>query len=65
MAWGVFAWYILPSSQEKALWLTERERYISIARLRADQDSVKSKHLKLDQLKELAIDPRAWCVMIV
>lgn len=51
---------VLPAEPIKARGLTERERYMAVARLRSNNAGIRNTHFKLPQLKELLVDRNFW-----
>ncbi|KAI4617877.1 uncharacterized protein J4E88_004097 [Alternaria novae-zelandiae] len=55
---------LMPDSPMKAKYLTERERFIAVERLRANQMGIQSGEWKWDQVWETLIDLKTWCWFI-
>ncbi|RAR03317.1 major facilitator superfamily transporter [Stemphylium lycopersici] len=51
----------MPDSPMKAKYLNERERFIAVQRLRANQMGIQSGEWKWDQVWETFIDLKTWC----
>ncbi|KAG6368878.1 hypothetical protein INS49_003096 [Diaporthe citri] len=58
--WGLLISFILPADPISARGLTERERYIAVARIRSNNAGVRNTHLKLDQVRETLMDLKFW-----
>lgn len=53
--WALPVWWLLPNPPTHARFLTDRENYIAIERLRSDQSGV-SADFRIGQLKEALLD---------
>ncbi|KAF2012447.1 allantoate permease [Aaosphaeria arxii CBS 175.79] len=60
--WGVALNWVLPPDPVRAKGFDERQRYISVARLRSNNSGVRNTHLKVEQIVELLLDLRFWLV---
>lgn len=56
---------ILPDSPATCRWFSDREKYIAIERLRANQDSIKSSHINTKQILEALLDVRVWLIVVI
>ncbi|KAJ5723710.1 hypothetical protein N7488_001745 [Penicillium malachiteum] len=61
---GISLWWTMPDSPMTASFLTERERYIVIDRLKSNKTGVKNSHVKTQQFKETLMDLRVWMLVI-
>ncbi|CAG9942981.1 unnamed protein product [Clonostachys rosea f. rosea IK726] len=61
VVYGVFVLYWMPDSPMEAKYLTEREKYIAVERLRANQMGVASREWRWDHVWETATDLKTWC----
>lgn len=64
VVWGVFIVYWLPSSPMHARGFTEEERIKCVERVRANQTGVQNKKFKWDHVKEAALDPLPWGILL-
>lgn len=69
--WSVVMYFFLPPEPIRAKGFTERERYIAVARLRANNAGVRNTHIKSAQIFEVLYDLRFWtafltafCIMV-
>ncbi|KAL5002222.1 major facilitator superfamily domain-containing protein [Aspergillus recurvatus] len=62
VTWGAILDFVLPPDPVSARGFTERERYISVARLRTNNSGVRNTHFKLGQVTELLLDLKFWLV---
>ncbi|KAL4865913.1 hypothetical protein BDV12DRAFT_210791 [Aspergillus spectabilis] len=62
ITWGVILDFVLPPDPIHARGFTERERYISVARLRTNNSGVRNTHFKLGQVTELLLDLKFWLI---
>ncbi|EIT81329.1 permease of the major facilitator superfamily [Aspergillus oryzae 3.042] len=60
--WGVCLEFLLPSDPVSARGFNERERYISVARMRTNNSGVRNTHFKMGQVVELALDIKFWLI---
>ncbi|KAF2461991.1 major facilitator superfamily domain-containing protein [Lineolata rhizophorae] len=57
--------FAVPNSPAQAWFLTSQERLVAVERLRKGQTGVRCQKLKLDQIKEAALDSKVWLIAIV
>jgi sugar phosphate permease len=62
--WSLVILFFLPPEPIRARGFTERERYIAVARLRANNAGVRNTHIKPAQILEVVYDPRFWLVFL-
>lgn len=69
--WSVVMYFFLPPEPIRAKGFSERERYIAVARLRANNAGVRNTHIKSAQILEVLYDLRFWtafltafCIMV-
>lgn len=60
VVYAILVGFLLPDNPVKAKFITDRERYVAIERLRADQLGIENKTFVRSQLWELAADPKTW-----
>ncbi|KAH7039556.1 putative allantoate permease [Microdochium trichocladiopsis] len=58
--YGVVVGIFLPDNPVKAKFITERERFVAIERMRADQTGIENKTFSRTQLWEVFKDPKTW-----
>ncbi len=58
--WSIVILFFLPPDPVRARHLSERERYIAVARLRQNNTGVRNTHLKKGQVLELLSDIKFW-----
>ncbi|XHG08810.1 hypothetical protein AWENTII_011901 [Aspergillus wentii] len=61
---GVLFYFVVPSSPDKAWFLTRREREILMARMALDREGGDQTSFSLSQVKETLFDARAWLAFI-
>ncbi|KAL1794997.1 hypothetical protein ACET3X_006813 [Alternaria dauci] len=64
VAYAFVVLVFMPDSPMKAKYLTERERFIAVERLRANQMGIQSGEWKWDQVWETFVDFKTWCWFI-
>ncbi|KAL4821219.1 major facilitator superfamily domain-containing protein [Aspergillus spinulosporus] len=62
ITWGLILDFVLPPDPVSARGFTERERYISVARLRTNNSGVRNTHFKMGQVVELLLDLKFWLI---
>lgn len=58
--WAFVILFFMPPDPVRAKKFSERERYIAVARMRANNAGVRNTHFKREQLWELLCDIRFW-----
>ncbi|KAJ5992657.1 hypothetical protein N7451_008381 [Penicillium sp. IBT 35674x] len=61
---GISLWWLLPDTPMTARFLTERERFIVVDRLKSNKTGVKNSNVKTAQFKETLFDFRVWMLVI-
>jgi hypothetical protein len=62
IVWGVIINFVLPADPINARGFDERERYISVARMRSNNSGVRNTHFKVAQVIELLLDIKFWLI---
>lgn len=65
IVWGVALLWVLPPDPVRAKGFNERQRYISVARLRSNNSGVRNTHIKKEQIFELLVDEKFWMMFAV
>lgn len=65
IVWGIALWWLLPPDPVRARGFTERQRYISVARLRTNNSGVRNTHFKGQQVLELLMDEKFWLLFAI
>ena len=60
--WSVVILFFMPPDPIRMRGLTDRERYIAVARMRVNNAGVRNTHFKKEQAFEVLIDIRFWIV---
>ncbi|KAK9420002.1 hypothetical protein SUNI508_06761 [Seiridium unicorne] len=60
LVWSVILGIFLPDNLTRAKFIGEREKAITVERLRADQTGIENKTFKKDQVIEAFTDPKTW-----
>ena len=60
IVWGVALLFVLPPDPIRAKGFDERQRYISVARLRTNNSGIRNTHFKKEQILELFLDAKFW-----
>ncbi|EPE06879.1 allantoate permease [Ophiostoma piceae UAMH 11346] len=61
---AVAVYVYIPSSPVEAWWLTDREKFICIERIRENNTGVEDKTFKWYQAKECLMDPKPWLLAL-
>lgn len=65
IVWGIALWWVLPPDPVRAKGFNERQRYISVARLRSNNSGVRNTHFKGSQVLELLRDEKFWLMFSI
>jgi len=65
IVWGIALWWLLPPDPVRAKGFSERQRYISVARLRTNNSGVRNTHFKGSQVIELLLDEKFWIMFAI
>lgn len=60
--WAIVIFFFMPPDPIRAKRFTDRERYIAVARMRANNSGVRNTHFKLEQIWEALLDIKFWIV---
>lgn len=60
--WAFVILFYMPPDPIRMKGLTDRERYIAVARMRTNNAGVRNTHFKKEQVFETLVDPRFWLV---
>ncbi|KAI1849649.1 hypothetical protein JX266_004598 [Neoarthrinium moseri] len=60
LVWSMILGIFLPDNLARAKFVTEREKAITVERLRANQTGIENKTFKKDQVVEAFKDPKTW-----
>lgn len=63
--WGILITIFLPDSPVTARYLSTREKWVAIERLRDNQTGVENKHLKWAQVWEALLDWKVWTFFLL
>ena len=64
VAYGVIIGVFLPDNPVSAKFITERERFVAIERLRADQLGIENKTFVRAQVWDVVRDPKTWLMFL-
>lgn len=62
--WAIILYAFLPSSPIEAWWLSDREKFVALQRVRPNNTGVEDKTVKWYQAKECIMDPKSWLISI-
>jgi hypothetical protein len=60
--WSAVIFFFMPADPIRMRGLTDRERYIAVARMRINNAGVRNTHFKKEQAFEVLVDIRFWIV---
>ncbi|KAH8429228.1 uncharacterized protein LDX57_006895 [Aspergillus melleus] len=63
--WGIAILFLLPSDPIRAKGFDDRQRFISVARLRVNNSGVRNTHYKKGQVTELLMDVKFWLMFLI
>ncbi|KAG0652743.1 putative transporter [Hyphodiscus hymeniophilus] len=61
--WGIALFWLLPDNPATWKFLSEREKYIALDRVRENHTGVENKHIKWGQVREAFLDPKSWVLL--
>jgi MFS family permease len=64
LLWAVVLWFLLPDSPLKCWYLSDREKYVAIERVKGNNTGVEDKKIKWYQVRECLTDPKTWLIAI-
>ncbi|GAM82996.1 hypothetical protein ANO11243_009820 [Dothideomycetidae sp. 11243] len=62
--WAAVLAIFLPDSPVKCWYMTDREKYIAVQRVRRNNTGIEDKKFKLSQVIECLVDPKTWCLVV-
>jgi MFS family permease len=63
--WALVILFFMPPDPIRARGFSDRERYIAVARMRANNSGVRNKHFKFDQVLESLRDIKFWLIFSI
>ncbi|KAK4504506.1 hypothetical protein PRZ48_005422 [Zasmidium cellare] len=64
LLWGVVLYFFLPDSPTTCWYLSERERFICVQRVRGNNTGLEEKKVKWYQVRECLLDPKTWLLAL-
>ena len=64
IVWAAIVWIWLPDSPTTCRWMSEREKYICLVRVKANNTGVEDRTIKWYQIRECLLDPKTWLLAI-
>ncbi|RDW61475.1 hypothetical protein BP5796_11367 [Coleophoma crateriformis] len=64
LLWGIVLFFYLPSSPLEARFLSDRERFIAIDRIKENMTGIENREFKRYQVKEAFLDWKTWPLVI-
>ncbi|KAL4806608.1 MFS general substrate transporter [Aspergillus unguis] len=64
LLWAVVLWTFLPDSPVQAWWLTDREKFICLQRVRENNTGMEDKTVKWYQVRECLFDIKTWLLAL-
>ncbi|KAI9846609.1 MAG: hypothetical protein M1837_003850 [Sclerophora amabilis] len=62
--WATVLYSFLPDSPVQCWWMSDREKYISIKRIKGNNTGVEDKKIKWYQVRECLLDPKTWLLAL-
>ena len=63
--WAIIIYFLMPPDPIRARGFSDRERYIAVARMRANNSGVRNTHFKVEQVWESLLDIKFWLVFAI
>ncbi|KAL2444305.1 MFS-type transporter cnsL [Exophiala dermatitidis] len=60
--WAVVIWFFLPDTPVTCRWLSAREKYICLRRVKDNKTGIEDRKIKWYQIKECLTDPKTWAL---
>ncbi|KAL6251756.1 hypothetical protein RBB50_001966 [Rhinocladiella similis] len=64
MVWAVVVWFFFPDSPVTCNWLNDREKFISLVRVKDNKTGIEDRKIKWYQVRECLADPKTWALAI-
>ncbi|EXJ94140.1 hypothetical protein A1O1_02533 [Capronia coronata CBS 617.96] len=64
LVWAVMVYFLVPDSPTTARWLNDREKYVCLARIEANNTGLEDKKIKWYQVRECLMDPKTWLLAL-
>ncbi|EOD44867.1 putative allantoate permease protein [Neofusicoccum parvum UCRNP2] len=64
LLWAVVVFLFLPDSPAQCRYMTDREKFICLQRIKDNNTGVESKEIKWYQIRECLCDPKTWLLFI-
>lgn len=64
LLWSIVLYFVLPDSPVSCWYLSEREKYVAIQRVRSNNTGVEDKRVKWYQVRECLVDPKTWLLAL-
>ncbi|KAK2779231.1 hypothetical protein FQN53_001478 [Emmonsiellopsis sp. PD_33] len=62
--WSILLFLFLPDSPVKCWYMTDREKYICLERVKGNNTGIEDKTIKWYQVKECLLDPKTWLLAV-
>lgn len=62
--WAVVVWFCLPDSPITCRWMSDREKFVCLTRVKGNNTGIEDKKIKWYQIKECLLDPKTWLLAI-
>jgi MFS transporter, ACS family, allantoate permease len=64
VVWAIILIIFLPDSPTNCWWLSDREKFVCLQRIKGNNTGVEDKKIKWYQVKECLLDPKTWLITI-
>ena len=58
--WSIFLYIFLPDSPVRCWYMSDREKFVALERVKGNNTGVEDKTIKWYQVKECLMDPKTW-----
>ncbi|RDW89932.1 putative Allantoate permease [Aspergillus mulundensis] len=62
--WAVIVYIFLPDSPISAWWLSDREKFVALQRVKDNNTGMEDKTIKWHQVREALVDPKTWLLAL-
>ncbi|RFU29744.1 hypothetical protein B7463_g6600, partial [Scytalidium lignicola] len=64
LLWAIVLWLCLPDTPLNCWYLSDREKYVAIERVKGNNTGVEDKKIKWYQVRECLMDPKTWLLAV-
>ena len=64
LLWAIVLWFFLPDNPLKCWYMSDREKYVVLERVKDNNTGVEDKKIKWYQVRECLMDPKTWLLAV-